>query len=110
MPQTIHEPDWPSAPSLQATINSGLVWRLEGAAGRGAMNAIESGMAILGIVGHRDYYGNYVPSRSEVDPGTKGSVAYANAIRKEYGLRPLHGHDFDIGTAAVLELEAERDA
>ena len=61
----------------QELINSGMAWRLEGSIGRAAMNCIESGHCILGEQGHRDYYGNYVPSRYEVEPGTKGSLEYA---------------------------------
>jgi hypothetical protein len=62
--------------SCQRLINSGAAWQLEGSIGRACMNAIESGYCILGTVGHRDYYGNYVPSRYEVKSGTKGSIAY----------------------------------
>ena len=61
---------------FQNAINSGLAWRLQGSYGREAMSLIESGDCILGEVGHRDYYGNYVPSRFEVQAGTKGSVEY----------------------------------
>jgi hypothetical protein len=38
----------------------------------------------LGEKGHKDAYGNYVPSRYEVDPGTKGSIEYAQKMRDEY--------------------------
>lgn len=65
----------------QELINSGQAWILEGSVGRQAMALIESGQCILGEVGHRDYWGNYVPSRYEVQPGTKGSVEYAEARR-----------------------------
>ena len=65
---------------LQELINSGLAWRLEGSIGRAAMRAIESGGCILGEVGHRDYWGNYVPSRYEVEPGTMGSIEYADSM------------------------------
>lgn len=61
---------------LQDLINSGAAWRLEGSIGRAAMAAIDAGECILGPVGHRDAYGNYVPSRYEVIPGTKGSPEY----------------------------------
>jgi len=64
---------------IQGLIDSGLAWRLEGYVGRECMAAIEDGRAILGEVGHRDYWGNYVPSRFEVEPGTKGSIEYAEA-------------------------------
>ena len=63
--------------TYQNLINSGTAWKLEGHVGRTAMALIESGECILGEAGHRDYYGNYVPSRTEVAPGTKGSVEYA---------------------------------
>jgi len=66
---------------FQALIDSGDCWRRQGPYGRTAMELIESGYCVLGKVGHRDYYGNYVPSRYEVKPGTKGSVAYAKKIR-----------------------------
>ena len=65
--------------SMQDLINSGMAWRLEGSVGRQCMAAIEAGACILGEEGFRDYYGNYVPSRYEVEPGTKGSVEYAEA-------------------------------
>ena len=64
---------------IQDLIDSGMAWRLEGHVGRECMAAIEDGRAILGPVGHTDFYGNYVPSRFEVKPGTKGSVEYAEA-------------------------------
>lgn len=63
--------------ALQRRINDGSIWKFEGSAGRAAMSAIESGYCILGRDGHRDYYGNYIPSRSQVERGTKGSTGYA---------------------------------
>lgn len=65
--------------SIQNLIDTGLAWQLEGHVGRQCMAAIEAGEAILGPVGHRDYWGNYIPSRDEVQPGTKGSIEYARA-------------------------------
>ena len=61
---------------FQEAINSGLAWRLQGSYGRQAMGLIEAGQCMLGEVGHRDYWGNYVPSRYEVKPGTKGSPEF----------------------------------
>ena len=61
---------------LQQLINSGLAWKLEGSFGRNAMQAIEDGICILGKIGHRDFWGNYIPRRYEVKSGTKGSVKY----------------------------------
>lgn len=83
--------------TIQEMINSGMAWRLEGFYGRQAMAAIENGDAILGIRGNTDFYGHYVPSRYQVDRGTKGSVQYANKLRKARNQRPLRGMDFDNG-------------
>lgn len=66
---------------LQDLIDSGQAWRLEGSIGRQCMAAIEDGRCTLGPVGHRDYYGNYVPAIHEVQPGTKGSAEYAANLR-----------------------------
>jgi hypothetical protein len=65
--------------ALQELVDNGSAWRLEGSVGRAAMAAIEAGQIALGPVGHRDYWGNYVPSRDEVEPGTKGSVEFVEA-------------------------------
>ena len=62
--------------TYQELVNTGTAWRLEGHVGRTAMAMIEAGQIALGVEGHRDYYGNYVPSRTEVEPGTKGSVEF----------------------------------
>jgi hypothetical protein len=61
---------------FQGLIDSGQAWRLQGSYGRTAMAMIEDGVCTLGPTGHRDYYGNYVPGRDEVEPGTKGSPEY----------------------------------
>jgi hypothetical protein len=60
----------------QDLVNTGQAWQLEGHVGRTAMGLIESGLIALGEEGHRDYWGNYVPSKHEVEPGTKGSAEY----------------------------------
>lgn len=62
----------------QALIDSGDAWRLEGSVGRNAMALIEAGKCTLGPTGHRDYYGNYIPSKYEVKPGTKGSQEFVD--------------------------------
>lgn len=67
----------------QGLINSGLAWRLEGTIGRQCMAAIEAGACMLGKAGHRDYWGNYVPSRDEVKAGTKGSFDF---VADRYGV------------------------
>jgi len=64
--------------ALQAMIDAGS-WGFEGSMGRAMMRAIEDGRCVLGPNGARDYWGNYIPSRFEVEPGTKGSMEYAVA-------------------------------
>jgi hypothetical protein len=64
---------------LQDLVNTGLAWKLEGSVGRAAMAALEAGAIMLGEQGHRDFWGNYVPSRHEVVPGTVGSPEYVEA-------------------------------
>jgi len=71
--------------ALQDMINTGMAWKMEGSIGRAAMDAITNGVCILGEKGHYDYYGNYVPSRTEVKAGTKGSVEYAQKMREDRG-------------------------
>lgn len=69
--------------SVQKAINDGL-WSLQGSYGRAMMDAIEDGYCVLGRTGFRDYYGNYIPSRDEVEDGTKGSVGYVFRANGEY--------------------------
>lgn len=63
--------------NLQQLINAGQ-WGLQGSYGRTMMQAIEDGYCVLGREGVRDYYGNYIPARDEVQEGTKGSVEYVS--------------------------------
>ncbi len=70
---------------MQEMINSGQAWTMPGCYGRTAMEYINAGLCMLGVVGHRDYYGNYVPSRTEVKPGTKGSAEYCRIMREKNG-------------------------
>lgn len=62
--------------SLQRAINSGGAWSFQGSYGRTMMGAIEDGYCLLGKTRARDYYGNVIPSRDDVQPGTKGSYEY----------------------------------
>jgi len=71
--------------ALQRLINSGAVWHLEGWIGRMAMEAINSGDCCLGPKGHFDAYGEYVPSRSEVMPGTPGSLSFISTSKANRG-------------------------
>lgn len=65
-----------STQGCQNLINSGKAWIFEGHVGRVCMQAIEEGACLLGNVPHKDYYGNRIPSRTEVKEGTKGSRGY----------------------------------
>ena len=60
--------------AMQEMIDSGQCWRLEGAAGRAAMDLLEAGVCFLPEQAHRDYYGNKVPGRHMLKPGTKGTL------------------------------------
>jgi len=68
---------------FQALINTGQAWSLQGSYGRRATELIEAGLCTLGEVGHRDYWGNYIPSKYEVKPGTKGSKAYCEQRQQQ---------------------------
>ena len=70
------------AKQMQNLINSGMAWLLEGSIGRACTRAIEDGQCMLGQERHRDYWGNVVPSRDDVQQGTKGSYAY---VEERYG-------------------------
>ncbi len=63
---------------LQKHINDGTVWSFEGSVGRAAMNAIHLGCCLLGPQRARDYWGNTIPSRDDVVPGTPGSAMYVS--------------------------------
>jgi hypothetical protein len=67
---------------MQEMIDSGMAWKMQGSYGRAAMDMIEAGLCVLGEEGHRDFYGNYIPSRYEVKPGTKGSLEYAEEMQE----------------------------
>lgn len=62
--------------SLQRAINSGSAWSMQGSMGRAMMAAIEVGRCCLGHTAAYDYWGNRIPSRTEVKEGTKGSVQF----------------------------------
>lgn len=61
--------------TMQRLIDSGEVWGLEGAAGRAAARALKSGECFLPPFRRMDYWGNVIPSRDELEPGSKGTLA-----------------------------------
>lgn len=71
------------ARALQHAINEGC-WGMQGSYGRSMMGALEAGYCILGTTGKHDYYGSYIPSRTEVKRGTKGSIGYARKMQPDF--------------------------
>jgi hypothetical protein len=61
--------------AIQRAINSGM-WGLQGSYGRTMMDAISAGLCMLGHNRATDYYGNMIPSRDDVQAGTKGSYDF----------------------------------
>ncbi len=64
------------AVAMQTLINEGTVWSLEGTMGRTAMDMIEDGRCMVGKESHTDYWGNLIPARTWIQPGTKGTEQY----------------------------------
>ena len=62
---------------MQRLIDSGEVWKFEGSMGRSAMSCLEGGMCYLPEKQTFDYYGNILPARTELEPGTKGTLENA---------------------------------
>ena len=76
--------------SIQRAINGGL-WSLQGSYGRTMMQAISDGWCLLGTESFNDYYGNRIPSRTEVKEGTKGSPEFVLEQRGQEWLDFLTG-------------------
>lgn len=72
--------------AYQTMIDNGQAWLFEGSVGREAMALLKNGYCTLPEVRHKDYWGNTVPSRHDVEPGSFGTlefVAKAQAERDE---------------------------
>ncbi len=65
--------------TIQRAINEGSAWRFQGSYGRAMMSSIESGRCMLGLASFEDAYGNLIPSRSDIQPGSKGSREFVVA-------------------------------
>lgn len=62
----------------QRLIDSGAIWGFEGSMGRAAMAGLEEGVFFLPAKMTRDFYGNKIPNRNELEPGTKGTLENAS--------------------------------
>ena len=69
----------------QNLIDNGEGWKVQSDLARAIMLALEDGTCVLGPVAHRDYNNHVVPARTDVEPGAKGSLVYANRLRAERG-------------------------
>jgi hypothetical protein len=69
---------------MQKLILSGAVWKLEGSMGRVAMDGLKEGVYYLPDEPHNDYYGNRVPAREDLRPGTKGTLENAWKYWEKY--------------------------
>lgn len=65
--------------AIQQAINGGVAWKFQGSVGRTLMQSIDAGAALLGKNPASDYWGNRIPSRTEVKAGTKGSYEFVAA-------------------------------
>jgi hypothetical protein len=68
---------------MQDLIDSGLAWKLEGSVGRSAMDCLRSGACMLPLQVHYDAYGNRIPSRHEIVPGSTGSFKLSQQFWEE---------------------------
>jgi hypothetical protein len=68
--------------AIQRMVNRGS-WSFQGSFGRAMMAAIEAGDVMLGRFEAYDAYGNMIPSRGMVEPGTKGSREFVAEARGE---------------------------
>jgi hypothetical protein len=76
--------------SIQRAINAGS-WTFQGSYGRAMMDAISAGYCVLGRKEFNDYYGNRIPSRDQVQPGTKGSAEYVEERQGQEWLEFIGG-------------------
>lgn len=74
--------------AMQRQINGGVIWKLQGSAGRAAMDALKSGNCLCAKAPCKDYYGNTVPSRDMLQPGRFGTEEFVAKINgAEYAAR-----------------------
>jgi hypothetical protein len=83
---------------MQNLIDTGEAWKREGFVGRSAMASLEDGACFLPKERILDYYGSTVPSRDDLEPGTKGT--FKNSV--EFWTKVEDG---EIDLAPVMEEE-----
>ena len=59
---------------MQTYILDGSVWSMEGSMGRAAMNGLETGEFYLPEKATQDFYGNHIPGRGALKPGSEGTL------------------------------------
>lgn len=65
----------------QEVIHSGSAWIIEGIHGRIAMEYLKSGVCYLPLKSYSDYWGNVVPSRSEIEKnGGVGTLEHSKSF------------------------------
>lgn len=67
---------------FQNLIDGGHCWRLQGQYGRVADAMIQSGLCMLPPEPQTDYWGNPIPGRHDVVPGTVGSEEFVNKTKE----------------------------
>jgi hypothetical protein len=77
--------------ALQRAINGGEAWKFQGSYGRAMMAAIEEGRCLLGPQPAEDAWGSRIPSRTEVEPGTKGTREFVAARHGEEWAARMEG-------------------
>ena len=61
---------------FQFLINEGHVWNLQNFYGAFAMELIEEGICVFGLIPIRSAYGGHFPSRFEIEADEPGSLQY----------------------------------
>ena len=61
----------------QNLMDAGDIWKFEGSVGRTASQLLEAGVLVLPEERRSDYYGNVIPARGDLKPGTKGTLQNA---------------------------------
>ena len=68
--------DWEyGAPAvMQRLLDQGIAFHMEGSCGRQAMDYLAEGICFLPDRESKDYYGNRIPARGQLEAGSKGTL------------------------------------